>query len=130
MNGSLLDTNVITKMLDKDPTAIRIVKQLEKLYTSIIVVGELYFAALNSGRQEANLKIFREALSDMEIILVDDAVSTAYAEIKLSLKKKGKPIPDNDIWIAACAHAKGLSLATFDGHFKEIPQIELVEAQG
>jgi tRNA(fMet)-specific endonuclease VapC len=91
------------------------------------VAGELYFAALNSGRRDMNLKPFREALSCMEIIPVDDAVAIAYAEIKLSLKKKGTPIPENDIWIAACACARGLSVATFDGHFSEIPQIELID---
>jgi tRNA(fMet)-specific endonuclease VapC len=126
MNGSLLDTNVITKVLGKDPAALRMVEKVEKLYTSSIVAGELYFAALNSTRVEANLNIFRKALSYMEIIPVDAAVTMAYAEIKLGLKKKGKPIPDNDIWIAACAHAHSLSVATFDHHFSEISQIELV----
>jgi tRNA(fMet)-specific endonuclease VapC len=128
MNGSILDTNVITKVLDNDPTAIRMIKKVEKLYTSTIVVGELYFAALNSARAAANLKIFREILSDIEIIPIDDTVNMSYAEIKLGLKKKGKPIPDNDIWIAACAHAHGLSIVTFDGHFSEIGQIELITA--
>jgi tRNA(fMet)-specific endonuclease VapC len=128
MSGSLLDTNVITKMLDRDPAAIRMLENVEKLYTSIIVVGELYYAALNSGKVEANLEIFREVLSCMEIISVDETISMAYAEIKLGLKKKGKPIPDNDIWIAACAYVHSLSVATFDGHFSEISQIELVKA--
>jgi predicted nucleic acid-binding protein len=61
MNGSLLDTNIITKILDKDQAAIRIVEKVENPYTSIIVVGELYFAAVNSSRYEANMKVFQEA---------------------------------------------------------------------
>jgi tRNA(fMet)-specific endonuclease VapC len=126
MNGSVLDTNVITKMLDKDPGAISMVEKIENLYTSIIVVGELYFAAANSSRREANFKIFREVFSYVEIIPIDDMVCMSYAEIKFDLKKKGRPIPDNDIWIAACAHARGFSVATFDSHFSEIAQIELV----
>jgi tRNA(fMet)-specific endonuclease VapC len=129
MNGSvLLDTNVIIKMLNKDSAAIRIVENITNPYTSIIVVGELYFAALNSGRPKANLEIFRDTWSNMEVIFIDEAVAKSYAEIRLTLKKKGSPIPDNDIWIAACAYAKGFSLASFDGHFKEIPQIEVVMA--
>jgi tRNA(fMet)-specific endonuclease VapC len=129
MSGSVLDTNVITKILDKDPAAIRMVENVETLYTSITVAGELYYAALNSGKVEANLEIFREALSCMEIISIDEAVSMAYAEIKLGLKKKGKPIPDNDIWIAACAYVHSLSVATFDSHFSNISQIKLVKAE-
>jgi tRNA(fMet)-specific endonuclease VapC len=127
MSGSVLDTNVITKVLDKDPAALRMVERIETLYTSVIVVGELYFAALKSGRVEANLKLFREALSHMEIIPSNETVNMAYAKIKLELKKKGTPIPENDIWIAACAFVKKLSVATFDGHFSQISEIELVE---
>ena len=48
MNGCLLDTNIITKMLNNDPAAVQLIQKAEKLYTSIIVAGELYFAAANS----------------------------------------------------------------------------------
>jgi tRNA(fMet)-specific endonuclease VapC len=128
MSGSVLDTNVITKMLDKDPAAIALIRKVESLYTSVIVAGELYFAAAKSARREANFAIFREALSCIEIIPIDDMACMSYAEIKLALQKKGKPIPDNDIWTAACAHSHGLSVATLDRHFSEIAQIELVKA--
>ena len=127
MNGSVLETNVIVKLLNKDLAAISLVQKIENIFTSIVVVGELYYAAVNSAMCEANLKNFREALSCIDIIPVDDEICMSYAEIKLELKKKGKPIPDNDIWIAACAHAHGLSVATFDHHFSEISQIELVK---
>jgi len=126
MNGSVLDTNVITKLLDNDPAAISLIHKIDNVFTSVVVVGELYFAAANSSKREVNLKNFQEALACVEIISIDDDVCMSYAKIKLELKKKGKPIPDNDIWIAACAHAKGLSVATFDQHFSEISQIELV----
>ena len=126
MIGSVLDTNVITKLLDKNPAAITLIQKIEKYFTSVVVVGELYFAAANSSRREANFENFRKVLSCMEIIPLDDAVCMSYSEIKLELKKKGKPIPDNDIWIAACAHAHDLSVATFDLHFSEISQIETV----
>ena len=128
MSGSVLDTNVITKLLKHDPAAISLIQKIDRFFTSIIVVGELYFAAANSSRQESNFKNIKDALSCMEIIPIDDAVCLSYAEIKIDLKKKGKPIPDNDIWIAACACVHGLSVATFDHHFSEISLIELVKA--
>ena len=127
MNGCLLDTNVITKILNNDLAAIQLIQKAEKLCTSVIVAGELYFAAANSSKRETNFEVFRKVLSSMQIIPIDDAVCMSYAEIKTGLKKKGKPIPDNDIWIAACALAHGLSIASFDNHFLEIPEIELVE---
>ena len=127
MNGSIIDTNVITKLLNKELSAVSLIQKVDNLFTSSIVVGELYFAAANSSKCEANLKNFKEVLSCMEIIPIDDAACISYAKIKCDLKKKGKPIPDNDIWIAASAHAHNLSVATFDQHFSEIDQIELVK---
>jgi tRNA(fMet)-specific endonuclease VapC len=127
VNGSILDTNVITKFLDKDPAAISLIQKVERPLTSLIVVGELYFAAVNSSRIDANLEKIKEVLSCLEIILLDDTVCMSYAEIKMELKRKGKPIPDKDIWIAACACAHGLSVATFDHHFSEISQIKLLK---
>jgi tRNA(fMet)-specific endonuclease VapC len=127
MNGSVLDTNVITRMLANDEAAIRVIAKIDLYYTSVIVVGELYFAAFNSSRREVNIKAFNDFLSCVEVIPIDRAVCMAYSEIKLILKKKGRPIPENDIWIAACAHARGLSVATFDNHFSEITQLKLVK---
>ncbi|MDR0301508.1 MAG: PIN domain-containing protein [Treponema sp.] len=126
MNGSVLDTNIITKLLDQDLAAISLVQKIDNLFTSIVVVGELYFAAANSSKREANFNKIQEALSCMEIIQITDAVCMSYAEIKLELKRKGKPIPDNDIWIAACACVHGFSIATFDHHFSEISRLELL----
>ena len=49
-----------------------------------------------------------------------------YAEIFQNLKKKGKPIPINDIWIAAVVFQNGLKFFTRDTHFKFIPGLSLV----
>ena len=95
MNGSVIDTNVITRLLANDPVAVGLIQNAGKLYAPTIVVGELYFAAANSSRREANLEVFRKALSCMELIPIDDTVCMSYAEIKTGLKKKGRPIPDN-----------------------------------
>jgi tRNA(fMet)-specific endonuclease VapC len=127
MNGSIIDTNIITKMLDNDPLALTIIGKIDHYYTPIIAAGELYFAALNSSRCEENLATFIKALSYITILSINEGVCQAYAEIKLSLKKKGRPIPENDIWIAACACAYDLPVATFDKHFSEISQIKLIK---
>jgi len=129
VNGSVIDTNVITKLLANDPVAERMVRNAGKLYAPAIVVGELYFAAVNSSRCEANLEVFRKALSCMELIPIDGTVCMSYAEIKTGLKKKGRPIPDNDIWIAACAIANDLSVASFDNHFLEVSGLRLIGAE-
>ncbi len=56
----------------------------------------------------------------------DDVIAENYAIIKTSLLRKGKPIPENDIWIAATAMRYQLSLYTNDKHFTEVEGIRLI----
>ncbi|WP_411044168.1 PIN domain-containing protein [Treponema sp. TIM-1] len=127
MNGSIIDTNVIIKMLHNDPEAISLLQKVKKAYVSPIIRGELYFGAYKSLRCEANMELFRNTLSKFEMLsLDDDNITLSYAHIKSELEKKGKKIPENDLWIAATAHFYGLSVATFDTHFSYISQIQLV----
>ncbi len=41
------------------------------------------------------------------------------------LRHIGRPIPTNDLWIAACAMERGLQLITADAHFRHVPQVRL-----
>jgi tRNA(fMet)-specific endonuclease VapC len=43
-----------------------------------------------------------------------------YGVIKNALRAKGRPIPENDIWIAAIAMQYHLTLVARDGHFQEV----------
>ncbi|MDR1288756.1 MAG: PIN domain-containing protein [Treponema sp.] len=127
MNGSLIDTNVIIKMLHNEPEAVTLLQEVETPYVSIIVVGELYYGACKSARREANMELFRNTLSKFEILpLDDDNIAVSYAFIKSELEKKGRKIPENDIWIAATAHVHGLPVISFDRHFSYISQIQLI----
>lgn len=55
----------------------------------------------------------------------DTGTAREYGLIKDQLRKKGRPIPENDIWIAAVARQKDFVLATRDAHFFEIENLEV-----
>jgi tRNA(fMet)-specific endonuclease VapC len=42
------------------------------------------------------------------------------------MKRKGKPIPENDLWIATLCIERGLPLATSDEHFAEVGELKVV----
>jgi tRNA(fMet)-specific endonuclease VapC len=127
MNGSIIDTNVIIKMLHGDPDAIALFQKIEKAYVSLTIKGELYYGAFKSARRESNMELFRKTLAKYETLSLDnDDIAVSYGLIKSDLERQGKKIPENDIWIAATAHVYGLSVATFDQHFAYISQIQLV----
>ena len=126
MSGSVIDTNVIIKMLSNDQAAIDLLSSIPKAYLSVPVVGELYYGAEKSTRRQENMVLFEQVMNEFEILPMSKATAASYAAIKSKLVKAGRNIPDNDIWIAAIAHENNLSVATFDSHFSCIEDIVLI----
>jgi tRNA(fMet)-specific endonuclease VapC len=62
----------------------------------------------------------------VDLLSVDDGTAEFHAQIFADLKQKGRPIPTNDLWLAASAMQYGLALATYDDHFTSISGLLLV----
>jgi tRNA(fMet)-specific endonuclease VapC len=58
------------------------------------------------------------------VLPCDEAAAEVYARVKQDLRAKGRPIPDNDLWIAAAAIQHGLVLVNRDAHFAQIEELE------
>ena len=125
MNGNLVDTNVIIKLLNGDENAVRLFNGATDVAVPVIVAGELFYGAYKSSRSQENLGLFMDFLSDYTMLPVDSDIAKTYGEIKAQLVKKGSPIPENDIWIAATAKTHNLTLLTFDAHFSNIDGLRI-----
>ncbi|HEC26166.1 MAG TPA: type II toxin-antitoxin system VapC family toxin [Gammaproteobacteria bacterium] len=125
MKQILLDTNAYAAFKRGDQDAIEIIRFAETIGLSTIVLGEL-LSGFSAGQREtknrSELAAFLES-SRVVIIPVDDKTAEYYAHIYLSLRRKGKPIPTNDLWIAAAALQHGLTVFTYDNHFFDIDGI-------
>jgi|WetSurMetagenome_2_1015567.scaffolds.fasta_scaffold799657_2 tRNA(fMet)-specific endonuclease VapC len=118
VNGKfLLDTSVVIANLRRETIIQERLTQIREIYIPIIVLGELYFGANRSNRKMENLASINEFAASVSILDCDRNTAYRYAYIKDQLCKVGKPIPDNDIWIAAIAKQYDLILATRDNHF-------------
>ena len=125
MKNILLDTNAYVAFKRGAQDAVDIVRLAEKIGISIIVMGEL-LAGFVSGRQESrNRKELSEFLGSprVHVFLADDETVEYYARIFRQLKNKGKPIPTNDLWIAATAMQHGFAIFTYDDHFVNIDNL-------
>lgn len=124
MNGRfLLDTNIIIAFLGCEATVLAQLQQAEHFAVSCITVGELYYGAHNSGKVQFNLDRLDELLRDIDVLGCDAETSRIYARCKIQLKRKGRPINENDIWIAATAIQHDLSLVSRDNDFAAVEEL-------
>jgi tRNA(fMet)-specific endonuclease VapC len=124
-NKFLLDTNIIVAWFNGELSIADKIDKAKEVHIPIIVVGELYYGAANSIQIEKNIKNIQNLTNRYHVLQVDIETTKYYGDIKAALRKKGKPIPENDIWIAAIAQQHKLTLVTRDKHFKEIEVISL-----
>jgi tRNA(fMet)-specific endonuclease VapC len=125
-NKFLLDTNIIAAWFNGEPEIADKIQKAREINIPIIAVGELYFGALYSTQVQKNSKRIEELTMYYNVLLVDRETTKVYGKIKAALRKKGKPIPENDIWIAAIAQQNSLTVVTRDKHFDIITGLKLV----
>lgn len=121
-----IDTNFAIDFIRGIEKVKDIFLKYEQIYLPVTVLGELIFGALNSNRKELNLRKTKDYIADFKILEINSVVAGKYAEIRLDLKKKGKPIPENDIWIAATCSAYNIPLISNDKHFANIDEKFLI----
>jgi len=115
-----LDTNVAIAVLNNAKGAGDWVRGFGQIYLPVPVIGELLFGALNSQRPQENLTHVQQLIDRCAVLEVKVATASVYAQARLQLKRKGKPIPENDLWIAALCVKHSIPLATEDIHFSEV----------
>ncbi|MBD2354414.1 type II toxin-antitoxin system VapC family toxin [Tolypothrix sp. FACHB-123] len=122
----LLDTNIIIALFADEAVVKNYLAQANEVFIPSIVIGELCYGARKSGRVEANLAKVDELVSSSTVLGCDTETARQYGEVKNKLRLKGRPLPENDIWIAAIALQNDLILVTRDAHFQEIESLQVV----
>jgi len=122
-NKILLDTNAIIALQRQNQAVIAVIEQATDVFIPIITVGELMFGAYKSQRATENRNAVRDFIAGRVILYIDVATTDMYGLIKNDLRRKGRPIPENDLWIASLALQHGLVLITDDSHFDAIDSL-------
>jgi tRNA(fMet)-specific endonuclease VapC len=128
MKDLLIDTNIYTYALQGDPEVVTVLQQAHEIGLCPVSIGELLSGFKGGKKEQENRRELEEFLDSPRVRVhgIDEATSEFYAEILHNLRKKGKPIPTNDIWIASVAFQHGLALFSKDQHFKDIPGLLMV----
>lgn len=125
---TLLDTNAYSAFHRGHEFVVNQVRRSEKVLLPMVVVGELLFGFRNGSRYEENFHTLRSFVGDPSVRLLPITWDTAdlFGRISTALRKKGKPIPTNDIWIAAHAMAARADLLSSDPHFGNVDGLSRV----
>ena len=127
MNGRvLLDTNIVIALFAQDEAILEGLDNAVSVFVPSIVLGELFYGAYRSRRFDENMTRVEEFASASPVLDCDGTTARHYAQIKNRLREAGRPIPENDIWIAAIARQHGLTLVSRDFHFAEVEGLEVM----
>ena len=125
-NPVALDTNQVILILNGAGDAGRWAASLWEMCLPVPVIGELRYGACNSSRPEANLHQVEAFVAKCRVLPADGITAKVYGDVRFALKKAGKPIPENDVWIAAICLQHEITLATADGHFSFVAGLSLM----
>ena len=120
----LLDTNVVIALFAGDLMVQEKVRNAEYIVAAPPVIGELCFGAQKSNKVTENLHKIDIFVQQSIVFPCDLETAQWYGIIKDRLRRKGRPIPNNDIWIAAIALQYNLILVTRDSHFDEVESLQ------
>lgn len=122
----LLDTNIVIALFADEARVKDNLADAHEVFIPSIVIGELCYGARRSGQVRANLARIDELVSASTVLSCDTETARHYGEVKNTLRLKGRPLPENDIWIAALALQHRLILVTRDAHFQEVERLPAV----
>ena len=123
----ILDTNALSAAAEREPSALEVVARAESLAIPVIVLGEYRLGIAQSRHRTSYENWLLEWIAAVNVLDIDEETTHSYAAIALELKKKGKPIPSNDLWIAALCRQHSLPLLSRDQHFDFVSGLQRVD---
>ncbi len=121
----LLDSNAYSAFMRGNEQVRSLIQDAEEVLFSAVVVGEQLYGFRQGTHFERNMAELRSFLERTYVSFVPVGPVTAdrYSRVMTALKAKGRPIPTNDVWIAAHAMETGADLVSADRHFEHVDGI-------
>lgn len=123
----ILDTNAVSAMADRNPALLKVIGSANQIMLSFISVAEFRYGLLGSSKPQAGLNLIQRLEGTVPVYYPDSDTLAHYAWISDHLRRKGRPIPHNDIWTAALARQHSLTILSRDRHFDHVTGIQRLD---
>ena len=122
----ILDTNAVSALFAGNPNLGKALAMEPRHHLPVVVIGEYRYGLLGTRHQKHLQELLKTLVRESIVLPVDEMTAEVYSQVRDELRQKGRPIPENDIWIAALARQHGLSVVSQDGHFDEVTALRRV----
>jgi len=125
---TVIDTNAYSQLFRGDEVVLEVISRAERVYMPVTVLGELLAGFRMGSREKRNRQELEEFLGKPTVRVLETTpdIADIYAGLVADLRKAGRKIPTNDIWIAAHAISKGAVLISYDKHFQSVPGLRIL----
>lgn len=126
----LVDTNVLIDLTNGVSSEQPRLAKSGRVYVSPVVRGEFLAGIRNNAKSRNRQRVFDSFMALPNVVRppLTDETAENYARLWQFLSDAGRLIPSNDIWIAAHAMELGATLVTTDGHFENVPNLDVLFA--
>ena len=123
----ILDTNGLSALADGDKGLKPLLQRADQIAIPVIVLGEYKYGIRQSQNRRRYEQWLADVMASCRVLAVDEETAKQYAKVREELKRRGKPIPGNDLWIAALVRQHALPLVSRDQHFDSVPGLKRFE---
>ena len=120
LGETAIDSNAAIDLLGGNEAIRELLEPLTVIHLPFVVLGELFHGVFRSRNPQAERSKVDRLQQITGLLLADQTTTETYGTLKAQLHRNGRPIPENDLWIAALAVRHGLTLVTRDAHFDEV----------
>jgi len=122
----VVDTSAVVTYRRRNRNAYERFEEADLLYLPVVALGELFYGSYYAQDPERSLSELDAILPVFSVVYADDETAQVFGQIKCLLRRRGTPLPENDVWIAAFALQRGMPLLGLDAHFASVEGLNYI----
>jgi tRNA(fMet)-specific endonuclease VapC len=123
----IIDTNALSAAAEKHPGVMGVLADVQQLALPVVVIGEYRYGIAQSRHRARYRRWLDGLINDCKVLDINEQSTHYDAAISIELRRAGKPIPTNDLWIAALCRQHGLPLLSRDRHFDMVSGVRRLD---